>query len=591
MWQKTSNGKKNYKHSIYLIRHVIWKYAKPYKSSIFITMAFMIIVAFSSSMLIKLSQPMIEHFFATKLYYIKGIFYIPFVALFFYSLKGIAEFFQKYITEYIGQKILADIQMNMYQNLLKSDFIFIQRNSSGKLLSYFTNDIMLIRAMVSNIFVSWARYFMSVTFLFFVMITLNFRLAALVFIFFPVSIYFSTKIGHKLRIVSSKVQHSLGEYTKKLSEVFSNIKLVKLTSKEESEFLYIRNFVDNILLLYQRAAKLDALTSPVMEIITGIAVTLILLYGSVMVDQDLISPAELIAFNTAFLSVHRPFKNLLSLNVHLQEAMASIERIFFILNYVSLKRKNVKTLHKLVIKVPDINFYNVSLSINNRKIISNLSLKMYGNGIYSIVGSSGSGKSSLVNLLLRLYAPDAGSIKVSGYHIYDLSLQDLRSQIYFVSQEVSLMNDTIFKNIVYGVKNVEYENLLKVTHNIGFDDFINSLSDGYDTIVGADGYNLSGGQKQLIAIARAILMDPSVLVLDEATSALDLKSENLVLDYISNLRRNKTTIIISHRLISIRKFADYIFVMKDGTCIEEGVHEDLILKKGEYFKLYEYHNH
>jgi subfamily B ATP-binding cassette protein MsbA len=501
-----------------------------------------------------------------------------------YSLKGIAEYYQSYLIKWVGQNILTDLQIKMYEHLLFADLAFIQTQSSGRLISRFTNDISLMRGAVSNLLVGCAKHFLSVVFLIGVMFKLEPVLSLFVFVAFPLAIYPVQKLGKKMRKISGQVQEELGNYTARLDETFQSIKIVKSFSGEKIESNRAKIVTTNILNFYKRAAKLDALISPIMEILSGVAIGSIIWYGGYLVFAGKTTPGALFAFITAFVSAYRPYKSLVSLNVNLQEGIAAAKRVFTILD-IKPNIKNSPDAQDIEFKNPEVIFNNVELNFGQKVALKPVYLKLKRGRTTALVGRSGSGKTSLANLLVRFYDTSSGSVLIDGLDIKDISISSLRQQIALVTQDTILFDTTVAENISYGIPDVNLEQIIAAAQFADAHEFISHLPLGYNTIIGNQGSTLSGGQRQRIAIARAFLKHAPILILDEATSSLDPNSEQSILASLNKLRQDKTTLIITHRLSNI-KSADDIVVLKAGTVIEHGTHEELLQMKGEYCKLF-----
>jgi ATP-binding cassette, subfamily B, bacterial MsbA len=565
-----------------VIKRLLLDHVKPYKKEIFVAIFFMVVVASCAALIVWLTKPAIDKILVDRDKYMLVV--IPFVMLGVYLIKGIAEYFQGYMIKYVGQKILTDMQIQMYEHLLSADLSYIQSQSSGRLISRFTNDIILMRGAISNLLVGCAKYFLSVLFLIIIMFTLEPFLSIFVFLAFPMAIYPIQKLGRRMRKVTGDAQEELSNYTARLDETFQSIKIIKSFAAEKIESNRAKEITAKILAFYKRAAMLDSLTSPVMEILCGLAMACVLWYGGFRVISGHMTIGELFTFIAAFVSAYRPFKSLVSLNVNLQEGISAANRIFNILDTKPLIQDNEKAL-KPNFACPEIIFEKISLRFGSKEAIKFVDLKIEKAKTYAIVGKSGSGKTSLANLLVRFYDPTEGRVLINSCDVKDISLNYLRNQIAMVAQDTILFDASIADNIAYGNLTATREDIINAAKQSDADEFIQKLADGYDTIIGVGGSTLSGGQKQRLAIARAFLKNSSIMLFDEATSALDSESEQSIVHSLSKLRQGKTTLVITHRLASIVD-ADQIIVMKNGAIEEQGNHELLINLKGEYYKLY-----
>lgn len=565
-----------------VIKRLLVNHVKPYKSEIFIAIFFMVVVATCSAAVVWLTKPAIDKILVAR--NMRMLVIIPLLMLGVYVIKGIAEYYQGYLIKYVGQKILTDMQIQMYEHLLYADLAYVQSQSSGRLISRFTNDIILMRGAVSNMLVGCAKYFLSVVFLIIIMFSLEPFLSMFVFLAFPIAIYPVQKLGRKMRRITGDAQEELSNYTARLDETFQSIKIIQSFCAEKIESFRAKEITTKILTFYKKSAMLDSLTSPVMEFLCGLAIACVLWYGGFQVISGDMTIGELFTFIAAFVSAYRPFKSLVSLNVNLQEGLAAANRIFNILDTKPLIQDNANAL-KPDFGCPEIFFEKITLNFEEKEAIKLVNLKIEKAKTYAIVGKSGSGKTSLANLLVRFYDPTEGRVLINSNDIKDISVTHLRNQIAMVSQDTILVDASIAENIAYGNLAATRQEIIDAAKHADADEFISKLVDGYDTVIGIGGCTLSGGQKQRLAIARAFLKNSPIMLFDEATSALDPESEQSIVHSFTNLRKGKTTLIITHRLASIRD-VDKIIVMKNGEIEEQGTHEELINLKSEYYKLH-----
>ena len=542
----------------------------------------MIISAASNAVLVKLVQPAIDDIFLT--HQRSMLVLIPLVVLLVSIIKGGAEYFQHYLIKFVGQSVLTDLQIKMYAHLLKADLSFIQSQSSGRIISRFTNDISMMRGAVSNLLVGCAKHFLSIIFLIAVMFKLEPVLSCIVFGVFPLAIYPVQKVGRKMRKVAYNTQDELGHYTARLDETFSSIKVVKSYLGEEIEVLRAKNMIHKIFNLYRRAAKLDSLTSPIMECLSGIAIATIIWYGGVLVIEGKTTAGSLFAFITAFVSAYRPYKSLVALNVNLQEGIAAAKRVFQVLDTEPTIRDHADA-KDVVFSNPTIEFKDVGLIFGDKIALQHVNFTIHAGGTIAFVGQSGGGKTSIANLLVRFYEPSSGNIIINGQDVLDIRLASLRTQVALITQDTILFDSSIADNIAYGLDIKDRERVVEAAKMAHAHEFIVKLPQGYDTVIGVQGLTLSGGQRQRLSIARAFLKNAPILVMDEATSSLDAKSDGAIQDALQLLRKNRTTIIITHKIQNITD-SDRIFVLKDGTIVEQGTHFELIQHEGEYYHLY-----
>jgi subfamily B ATP-binding cassette protein MsbA len=565
-----------------LLKRMLFIYVKPYYKNIIISIFFMIISALCSVNIVKLVQPMIDQIFLEHNEHM--LYFIALFTLITFAIKGVCEYFQFYIIKFVAQNILLDMQMQMYEHLLISDVKFIKSQSTGRLISNFANDISMMRGAALHLLVGCAKHFLSVSFLIILMLMLNSTLSLIVFIVFPVALYPIQKFGKKIREISEKTQIELSNFTFKLDEVFNSIKIVKSFLGERYEIKKARHVTENILHFYKKNSKFDALVAPTMEILSGFTVAFLILYGGILVIQGKTTPGTLFAFITAFISTYRPFKSLISLNANLQETLSAAKRIFTILD-TQPEIKDCYDAQNIKIKGLFIEFKNVVLCFDKKLALNNFTCIIpYGQTI-AFLGASGSGKTSIANLLIRFDDVTSGNIMIGSYDIKNIKLTSLREQISIITQDTLLFDLTIFENISYGSFDATIEDVILAAKHANAHDFIMNLPDQYNTMIGGGGFKLSGGQRQRLSIARAILKDADILICDEATSSLDQISEKAILKYIKDFRQSKTNIFITHRLINMKDF-DHIIFMKSGKIFEQGTHDQLLNNKSEYYKLY-----
>ena len=565
----------------YIVKRLYFQYIRAYWPKILLAVGAMIVVALCSALNVKIAQPLLDEIFTVKdknmLFNLAGLMLL--VSL----VRGTCEFIHNYLIKSVGQKVLIDMQLAMLDHFLHADLELLQKESSGKLLSRFTNDIALMRETLSTILVGIAKYFFTIIALVIVMFKLEKTLSAIVFIAFPLAILPIQYIGNKLRQIVNQTQEKLAQYTAKLDEVFLSIKVVKSYQGEEFEVIEATKITDSILNFYNRSIKLDALTSPITELLSGMAIASIIIYGGLKVMDGSSTTGSLLAFIAAFFSAYRPFKALLTLNVNLQEGLAAAKRIFSVLDIAPRIADGPNALaHDFT--SPGITFEDVYLKFDDKIVFDKLNLHIPGGKTTAIVGESGSGKSSIVNLLLKFYLPCAGKILIDQTDVLDVKIKHLRQQIALVTQESLLFNTSIEQNIAYTTQ-ASHAQIIQAADKSSASEFIARLPQKYDTIIGFQGYSLSGGQKQRIMLARAFLKKAPILILDEATSSLDPVNENMILESLKKHNINTTKIIISHRISAI-KDVDHIIVMHQGRVVEQGSHGALISMQGEYWHLY-----
>lgn len=566
-----------------LLKRLINNFVKPYYRELSFAIMAMIIVALCNSFHVLLVKPALDKIFV-KLDK-EMLLIIPIAMVMVGLIKAAATFFQNYYMKFVGQRIVTDIQAKLYSHLIYSDLPYIQQFSTGKIISRFSNDITSMRASLSNVLTGIAKELFTVIFLILTMFYLNWILSLLVFIIFPSAIYPIIRMGRKMRKISLATQEKLGNYTSQLDETFKAIKEVKSYHAEEHEIKKSNDILNNIFGLYVQAIRTESLSSPIIEIISAIVIASIIWYGGHEVIAGNTSPGSFIAFIGAFVAAYRPLKNLAELNNNLQEGLAASKRLFDVLD-VNPNIINKPGHVDLLVDNPSIIFDKVNFSYNEQELFQDLSFEIEPRKLVAFVGGSGSGKTTITNLLLRFYEINSGKVLIDGQNIQDVSLDSLRTKVSMVSQDILLFDDTIAANIGYGKIGASVEEIKEASKAAAADDFISKLPEGYNTIIGQSGFKLSGGQKQRLSIARAILKDSPIIIFDEATSALDTISEQAIQKTIIALRKKgRTIIIIAHRLSTIID-SDLIYVLDKGKIIASGMHQELLNSSPYYQELY-----
>ena len=567
-----------------LIKRLFIEHVRQHVSWLIIALSLMMVVAGTTAGLAFLMETILDDVFTAKskqsLYLAASIVMSLFVA------KGLATYGQTVIMSFVGQRILADLQKNMFGHLVNGDLSFFHNHSSGALIAHFINDVEKMRGTVAGVITAIGRDSLTLIFLIGVMFYQDWLLTLASFFAFPTAILPLVKIGKKIRKVSANTQNEIGQFTTLLSETFTGIRHVKAAGMENHEKSRAGILVEKIFKLVFRAARTKAAAYPIMETLGGTAIVIVICYGGWQVIEGTRSTGTFFSFVTALLLAYDPVKKLVNLNAQLQEGLAATERVFKTLD---VHPKIVD--HPNALRVDEakgnIIFENISFSyLENVPLIDNISLKIKKGQTVALVGHSGAGKTTILNLICRFFDPASGTITLDGTNIRKITMSSLRSNLALVSQDVTLFNDTIAKNIAYGTKEAALPKIQKAAKHAAAHDFIMELPNGYDTMTGENGVKLSGGQRQRIAIARAMLKNAPILLLDEATSSLDSKSERAVQEALSNLMQNRTTIVVAHRLSTIQS-ADLIHVIDEGRIAESGNHEELLQLNGAYAKLYE----
>lgn len=562
----------------------LWRQGiSPYRGRIVLALICMGLVAAATAASAWLMDPVVNRIFVERRSELLWPVGLGVLATF--AIKGVASYAQAAIMSKVGLSIIADLQDRLYRHLVTQDLAYFHANATGKLVSRFTNDVGMIRAAVSNALVSVGKDTLSVVFLVGVMFYQDWLLASASFFVFPLTVLPIVRLGRRIRRVTANTQEELGLFTTLLEQSFQGMRVVKAYGMEDYESTRIQKIVAKVRDLTYKAARVRALSSPIMETLGGLAVTVVVVYGGSRVIAGQTTAGAFFSFITALLMAYQPMKALANLNANLQEGLAAAQRLFTVLDT-----------HPFIADKPDaqdlaiaggaIRFADVHFSYApDKPALRGLTLDAPAGKTVALVGPSGAGKSTILNLIPRFYEAEQGSVKIDGFDVREASLSSLRSHMALVSQEIALFDDTVRANIAYGRPGATQAEIEDAARHAAAHDFITKLPQGYDTLVGEQGVTLSGGQRQRLAIARAMLRNAPILLLDEATSALDTESERQVQAALSELMRGRTTLVIAHRLSTVAN-ADLIYVIDHGRVVEAGNHADLIAQDGIYARLY-----
>ncbi|MGH7114505.1 MAG: ABC transporter ATP-binding protein [Stellaceae bacterium] len=566
---------------------LVWRLARdfmrPHAPRIALAFVLMGAAAASTALRAWLMQPVLDRIFvgrdASLLLVIAG------AALAIAIVKGVSDYGEAVLMNRVGQRVIADVQKALFGQVMRADLAYFHAHASGTLISRFTSDAALLRSAAANVLGAIGKDALTVVFLVGLMFYQDWLLALVSFFVFPLAIRPIVGIGRRMRRVSANTQAEIGQLTTLLSQTFQGARLVKAYGMEDYEERRAAGLFERIFALIDRATRTRSRASPMMETLGGAAIAVVILYGGHQVIAGSRTPGAFFSFITALLLAYQPLKSLVNLNASLQEGLAAAHRIFQVLDVEPTIRDSPGAA-PLRVAGGEIRFDRVRFGYAPGAVaLDRISLTVPAGRTVALVGASGAGKSTILNLIPRFYDVDEGSIAIDGQDVRDVTLASLRGALALVAQEVTLFDDTLRANIAYGRFGASDAEIEAAARAAGAEGFIRELPDGYDTQVGEHGVRLSGGQRQRLAIARAMLKDAPILLLDEATSALDNESERQVQAALRTLIRGRTTLVIAHRLSTVQG-ADLICVVDRGRIVESGRHAELLARNGLYARLH-----
>ncbi|MDO9304206.1 MAG: ABC transporter transmembrane domain-containing protein [Sulfuricurvum sp.] len=555
-----------------------WPYIKGYKFQYFMVLIGIILTVTATAGTAHIMQPLMDNMFIKKE---PGMLYIiPALLIGIYTLKSIGRYIQSIFTTYIGMHIVSRLREDLLSKMLYMDMQFLYINRSGELISRITNDIARVQYFVSKMLPELVQESFTVIALVGYVIYLNATLAFWALFVMPVVIFPIIKITRRLKKLSHRSQEKNADLMTRLTEVFNNSEIIKANATEDYEMRRFKDENDHFFKLNMKATYTGELVSPIMEMIASIGLAAVIFIGGQQVYSGAMSVGEFTAFLTAIGLVFQPLRRVSAIYSKIQDAQAASERVFHIFDLDNSIKDGPVSLSKPITQV---DFDNVTLNFGDKTALSNLNLTISKGQTIALIGQSGGGKSSLINLLLRFYDPDEGNIRINNQDLKNYTQNSLRHQIAAVSQRVYIFQDTLAANVAYGAE-VDEEQVLHALKIADAVDFVNELPDGIHTVMQEFGVNLSGGQRQRIAIARAVYKHASLLILDEATSALDNESEKRIQSALESYAKDKITIIIAHRLSTI-EHADVILYIDSGEIIARGSHQQLLETSENYRRL------
>jgi len=567
-----------------LVNRIFRTQVKKYIPELSLSFFFIILTSLATAATAWLLDPAIKEIFINK--NTAMLYIIPVAIIFTFILRALSVYGTKIVTIKVGIKIIKNIQILMAQKLLFSDMSNITKKHSGKYLSNFTNDITVLFGVLTGVVVTLFKETLTLIGLIVLMFYHDWQLSILAIVMIPIAAIFSKNIGKKMGKKVHLMLESSDTFMKFISELIKGSWLIKIYQKEKEELKKISMVIDEKFKAVRKVEQTRLGAGPIMEIISATAIAAVVFFAGYRSMQGAITLGEFVSFLAALMLAYQPVRALAGINVGLQEGIAAAKRIYEIIDQKN-EIYHDENAPSLKLKNASIEFKNISFTYpDGTHALKNLSAKIEGGTKVGLVGVSGSGKTTFLNLIPRFFHLREGSIFIDSQNINDINLNSLRKEISLVSQDVILFDDTIRSNILYGNALATDDEIKQACKFAAAEDFVEKLPNKYETMIGENGVKLSGGQKQRLSIARAILKDSSIILLDEATSSLDSESEAVIQNAIENLTKNKTTIIIAHRLSTVMK-CNKILVFENGKIVEEGKHEFLVNNSNIYKKLYE----
>ena len=572
-------------NNITILKRLYRDYTKRYLNKILISVFFSIILAASTSSVAYLLDPAIKELFINKSQNL--IILIPALIILAFIIKGASLYLAKVIMINVSEEVRKDIQTDMFASLIKADTQLVDNKHSGKFIGNLMNDVNMIVNLISTAILNLFKDSLTLIGLLSVMFYQNWKLSLIAIIMIPLASFAARTLGKRIGKVSTQQMQRAGLLTSYLIEIFKNHKLIKIFQKENYEKKRANDLIHTLKEASRKINIVFVRASPIMESLTGIMIALIIFISAKLVINDELEVSNFFSFLAAMMLAYQPVRSLATLNIAVQQGLSGARRIIPIIDDEN-EIKDSAGAKDLIINNGQIEFEKVEFNylLNERQILNTINLSIPGRKMTALVGQSGAGKSTILNLIPRFYNVMGGDIKIDKQSIYSSTIFSLRKNISLVSQDTTLFDDTVRNNIAYANLDATQEQIEEAAKFSFADEFIEKLPNKYDTLIGENGVRLSGGEKQRLSIARAILKKSSIILLDEATSSLDAETENKIQKAISFLTQGKTTIVIAHRLSTILN-SDKIYVIDKGSVIGEGRHDDLLLSSDAYKNFYE----
>jgi len=565
-------------------RHrIIWRLIMQNRFRLYLAILCSIAIAASMAAMGYFIEPVIDRIFVDR--DVSKLVFLPIMVMAIFFLKGIGMYGYEYFMNYVGESIIRRLRTDLFNHIMDLPMAFFHQERTGRLMSRITNDVGIVKSMVSTAVAGAFRDMFTIVGLAAVIFYRDWKMALVALVILPAAFYPVIELGRRVRRVSTGCQEAMAELSSFLHEAFAGTKIVKAFGMEPHEKKRFDRKIGRLFKLEIKGVIVRSLSSPIMEFLGGVGIAFILWYGGSRVISGESTPGMFMSFLACVMLLYDPVKKLSNLNVAVQQGLAAVDRIFEVIEAKS-DIQDPPEPKLLQSGAHTVQFDQVSFGYDRDMVLKDISLEVNKGEILALVGMSGGGKSSLVSLIPRFFDVKRGRVLIDSTDIREFTVADLRRQIAIVTQEPILFNDTIRNNIAYGNPAAAEEDIVDAAKAAYAHNFIESFPHGYDTVIGELGGRLSGGEKQRLCIARALLKNAPILILDEATSSLDTEAEALVQKALENLMKGRTTFVIAHRLSTIG-YAHQIIVVVDGRIVEEGTHDELMACKGEYCKLYQ----
>ena len=571
--------------SIQIFKRLYRDYTKKYVPKIFLSVFFSLLLAASTSAIAYLLDPAINELFVKKSSTL--IFTIPLLIIAAFAIKGVSLYLAKVIMIGVAEEVKKEIQTDMFASLIKADTKLIDEKHSGKLITNLINDVNWITSLLSTAILNFFKDSLTLIGLLSVMFYQNWKLSLIAIIMIPLASLAAKSLGKRISKVTNEQMLKVGVLNTYLMEIFKNHKLMKIFQKEAYEKKRALNYINTLKETSKKISIVFVRASPIMEILTGIMIACLIFVSAKLVVKNELEVSNFFSFLAAMMLAYQPVRSLATLNITIQQGLTGSRRVLPIIDDVN-EIKDESNAEELKLTEGEVKFENVSFDYqkDQLQIIKAINLQIPGKKMTSLVGHSGAGKSTILNLIPRFYNIHSGDIKIDNQSIYKSTISSVRKNISLVSQDTTLFDDTIKNNIAYANLEASDKEIVEAAKFSFASEFIDKLPEKYDTLIGENGIRLSGGEKQRLSIARAILKKSSIILLDEATSSLDAETESKIQKAINFLTEGKTTIVIAHRLSTILN-SDKIYVIDNGQVVDEGKHDELLTNSKIYKNFYE----